>query len=151
MWPQAMEIRRPPGPACGEALRNGAVGNGGEWKLRKQYSTAGGWGFHRTYCAHATAQTAAVLLHFLHGGSRGGECGTCGNLQGPQCDAQARKSDTSGNRTVPSGRLWSTPRALRVPQCDFENRLRSIPRHYPTATFPWGRRQWAQPSRVVYF
>ena len=38
-----------------------------------------------------------------------------------------------------------------IPQCDLENRLRSIPRHNPTAIFPWGRRQWAQPSRVYHF
>ena len=42
---QPLEIRRPPGPACGEALRNVAVGNGAERKLRKQFWGAGGWGF----------------------------------------------------------------------------------------------------------
>ncbi len=45
-----------------------------------------------------------------------------------------------------------TPRTnFPIPQCDFENRLRSIPRHNPTASFPWGRRQWTQPSRMYHF
>ena len=32
--------------------------------------------------------------------------------------------------------------------CRLQHHSRSIPGHSPTATFPWGRRQWAQPSRV---
>ena len=41
MWPQAMEIRRPPGPACGEALQTQPKETGENGSLE---NSTGGWG-----------------------------------------------------------------------------------------------------------
>ena len=49
-----------------------------------------------------------------------------------------------GSREPPSGTFGVRNWILRRPQHGF----RSFPRHVLTTSFPWGRRQWAQPSRI---
>ena len=44
----------------------------------------------------------------------------------------------------PNGHFGNT----NCSSCRLQNRARSIPPHFPPASFPWGRRQWAQPSRI---
>ena len=90
------------------------------------------------------------------GAPRSGECDTCGNSQGTliRCSGlgmghmwefHSHMPWATYRRTQWKGKLRSN---FPIPQCDLENRFRSTSRHYPTATFPWGRRQWAQPSRM---
>ena len=49
-----------------------------------------------------------------------------------------------GSREPPSGTFGVRNWIPRRPQHGF----RSFPRHVSTTAFPWGRRQWAQPSRI---
>ena len=57
-----LRVRRPPGPACGEAFRNVAVGNEAERKLRKAVQGAGGLGLQLVQMAH---RGPALLLLFI--------------------------------------------------------------------------------------
>ena len=86
-----------------------------------------------------------------------------------QWEPWAPKYDDNSGNTTPVGiagpfpdvpgalhRRFGSPQTILKPpsidlRTDFENRLRSISGNYPMATFPWGRRQWAQPSRVCNF
>ena len=52
-----------------------------------------------------------------------------------------------GLREPPSGTFGVRNWIPRRPQHGF----RSFPRHVSTTSFPWGRRQWAQPSRMYHF
>ena len=44
MWPQAIRIRRPPDPACGEAFEKVSYETVEKGSFEKQYWGAGGWG-----------------------------------------------------------------------------------------------------------
>ena len=65
-------------------------------------------------------------------------------MQRPWRDGEAPGEHFKRSREVSNGAFgvqnWSPSR--------LQHRLRSIPGHVSTATFPWGRRQWAQPSRM---
>ena len=122
--------RSPLESADPQVRRAGRWSKQGGRKLRKQYRGGGGLGVP---CGCGPKPCTAEMHGILH------MADVSGQGRGTGCSGPL-----FGVLRVPSGTFGVRNWLPRRPQHGF----RSFPRHVSTTSFPWGRRQWAQPSRI---
>ena len=126
--------RRPSESADPQVRRAGRWSKQGGRKLRQQYRGDYGFGVP---CGGGPKICTGEMHGILHMADASGQgCGTRSSgplLWAPRAPAAALSDSAIGYRA------------------DVSIGFRSCPRHVSTTAFPWGRRQWAQPSRMYNF
>ena len=141
-------LSNPPTPGSGVWGGPGKL-TGGSGALGSFGTSTGGrgLGFPRGQIAQGGCSNLCNCRSKWHGGTGRLREST---LRGPGRSPTTLSESETGlrrSREVSNGAFG----AQNSPPSRLQNRLRSIPRHFSTATFPWGRRQWAQPSRMCLF